>query len=315
MNGKAKIKPVLFLWGLLAVAVLMAACDILSFKNEQVTLYPILYSDEDGIYSMREDGGGKNRFLSLGEEQAFYPNRSADGKKIVFNTGLNATTLGPSIYVINSDGTGLAPAHVYQPDEIPLYGDEPKWSPDGTKIMFDYFEIYIFDLAADRLLRVTDHRGTDAGGSWSPDGEKIVFNSNREGFDEEGIDSPYHVYQVDLATMEVEKLTGGMDYAEAPIWGASGERILFKGSRDAVEGLYVVELETGAIHNIHYPSEEASYYPTAWSDDEQEILVQARDPLAVKSLRLFKHNIVTGDKKLLLERAGFFTSFDWYDPK
>lgn len=311
MNGKAKIKPVLFLWGLLAGTIFMAACDILSFKNEQVTLHPILYSDEDGIYSMREDGGGKNRFLSLGEEQAFYPNRSADGKKIVFNTYLDYTTRGPSIYVTNSDGTGMAPAHVYD-DGTTLYGYHPKWSPDGKKIMYSNFDISIYDLAADRHLWVPDSGGS---GSWSPDGTKIAFSSNREDFEEEGIDSPYHVYQVELATMEVEKLTGGMDYAESSIWGASGERILFKGSRGGVEGLYVVELETGAIHKIHYPSEETSYQLLAWSDDEQEILVYARDPLVVKSSRTYKYNIVTGDKKLLLEDRGSAGGFDWYQPK
>jgi Tol biopolymer transport system component len=124
------------------------------------------------------------------------PAWSPDGKRIAFSRGS-----GPAnedfllkrmgIYVMRADGT-----HVRRITQksLPAQGEdqEPQWSPDGTRILFQRWNVrdarpkgslalWVVTLATGREHRITPFR-LRAGDTpdWSPDGTTILFHDNLE---------------------------------------------------------------------------------------------------------------------------------------
>jgi Tol biopolymer transport system component len=62
----------------------------------------------------------------------------------------------------------------------------PKWSPDGTKLVYTSdrtgnHELWLLDSVSGSERRLTDHPASDLNADWSPDGGEIVFVSDRDG--------------------------------------------------------------------------------------------------------------------------------------
>ncbi len=86
--------------------------------------------------------------------------------------------------------------------------DGPRWSPDGTQLVFSRSgSLRLFDLASGETKRLTDGDEFDVAPAWSPDGTRVIFQSDRQ---EPG--GGIHVY--DLATGEIEFLGEG----RTPVW-------------------------------------------------------------------------------------------------
>src|SRR6266446_9044235 len=81
------------------------------------------------------------------------------------------------IYVMNADGSNQT-----RITNNSAYDDQPRWSPDGTKIAFmtnrnANFEIYSMNADGNGLTRLTNNPAADGFPAWSPDGSKIAFVS------------------------------------------------------------------------------------------------------------------------------------------
>lgn len=104
--------------------------------------------------------------------------------------------------------------------------DQPKWSPDGSKIMFlswtkdNSFDIYLISKDGTDQRPVVATSANELIGDWSPDGKKIVFASNQDGDDQ--------IYMIDLGTQVVSKLTNIQGFATLPSWSSDGKRIAFE---------------------------------------------------------------------------------------
>lgn len=128
------------------------------------------------LYSINADGTGLHRLLSksaakLAGHRPSWPALSPDGHQVAYQTGIEPRT---AIDVVNLNGTNLR--------QIAL-GGRPTWSPDGTKIAYEFpysrtppgaYEPDVYVIHADRTAphRLARWAWRPA---WSPDGTKLAY--------------------------------------------------------------------------------------------------------------------------------------------
>lgn len=100
------------------------------------------------------------------------PSWSPDNSKLAYVVEGAADSLA----VVNADGTGYLNL-VMETRDI----RQPKFSPDGTKILYRYeqapgnTEIYVVNVDGTGKTRLTNNTVNDGDPSWKPDGSKIVW--------------------------------------------------------------------------------------------------------------------------------------------
>jgi len=152
----------------------------------------VAYFDEPALMVMASDGiDGQpiSNGLELHFDYSFA--WSPDSTQIAFVAngdfiGMDQTS---EIYVVNADGTDLR-----QLTDTGGVNLDPRWSPDGSQIVFWGYELGAFDdtskpglrsevfrMNADGsdLVNLTQNFGLDHSAEWSPDGEWIAFSSTR----------------------------------------------------------------------------------------------------------------------------------------
>jgi len=147
-----------------------------------------------GILLTRADGSqSKPRTLTTSPDPAkggdTQPAFSPDGKRVAFQRWIATNPLDPkaviaAIFVVGIDGKGLKQLTPYD-----MEAGLPRWSPDGSKILFtDHADTMTASQSANLwtvrpdgsgLAQLTRETGGNFAieGSWSPDGSAIVFHS------------------------------------------------------------------------------------------------------------------------------------------
>jgi hypothetical protein len=156
---------------------------------------PSFSPDNNRIVAVRECDGNPTQIqifniasgvsVSLGNlnlHSIASPKFSPDGTKIVFSAYHNSNEFINDIYLINSDGTGLANLT----NSATEYDYDPTWSPDGQYIVyasdpegegFGLSELHMMYSNGTYIQALTDFNITAFHSpSFSPDGEKIVTN-------------------------------------------------------------------------------------------------------------------------------------------
>jgi Tol biopolymer transport system component len=114
-------------------------------------------------------------------QKAFNPEYSPDGKQIA----CDASWAGPRrIWAV--DNLGHNPQQLTSDSSEGVNHVRPRWSPDGTRIVFQNiertkFDIRVFDLITSSSVWVTNDPVQDLNPVWSPTGEFIYFSSYRGG--------------------------------------------------------------------------------------------------------------------------------------
>ena len=135
-----------------------------------------VFADGD-IWAIDLASGKETRLI----ENAYNPHYSPDGKRIAFD----ASWVGPRrIWLVDSYGHN--PQQLTSDTSEGVVHVRPRWSPDGTKIVFQNiertkFDVRIFDLAGGRSEWVTNDAVQDLNPVWSSSGAHVYFSSYRGG--------------------------------------------------------------------------------------------------------------------------------------
>lgn len=177
----------------------------------------------------------------------------------------------------------------------------PRWSPDGSTIVYEAYyggnrDIYTIPLTGGEPTRMTFDERADFSPCWSPDGKEIVFTSNRGGT----VD--LWVIKAD-ATEEPRRLTTGGGAEENATFSPDGKWIAFEslskiwkmpaGGGDAIQVTKGVERHT-------FPS---------WSPDGKEIAFTVYTSAGGR--QIWAVNVATGAVRKLISDKGWSYGERW----
>lgn len=117
------------------------------------------------IYVMNADGSAVIRLTNASASDVD-PHWSAEGSTLAFTRYWPSDTANSGVYVMNADGLGLH--RIRQ-------GHSPRWSPDGTRILFQAIGLWVADAGSLNAHRVADAYDTFQPANWSADGSRIVW--------------------------------------------------------------------------------------------------------------------------------------------
>ncbi|MDZ7343225.1 MAG: basic secretory protein-like protein, partial [candidate division KSB1 bacterium] len=133
----------------------------------------------------------------------------------------------------------------------------PTWSPDGRFIAFSALaegmvDLFLYDLQADSLRRLTQDLYAELQPAWSPDGKLIAFTTDRFTSDLSLVKSGN--YRVALFEVNTGSITAVPGFAQGkhinPQWSPDSKSIYFLCDRTGITNIYRVELATGNLFQL-----------------------------------------------------------------
>jgi len=238
----------------------------------------------------------------LGGISAEFVTFSSDGRSVAYVTYPEGI-----LWRANRDGS-----HPIQLTEAPLFPMIPRWSPDGSQIVFCSYDskglkAYVMSSQGGTpQLLLPDELGGQSDPGWSPDGGKIVFSTL------ESVGNFNSVLKVfDLGTHRVTTLSGS-EGMWSPRWSPNGRFI--SGLHDGSSGgIKIFDLETQRWSQLQIKG-ECNWH--TWSSDSQFIYCSL---LLGDHPGMFRARILGGDPERVVDLKGLrFTgalqSWEGLDP-
>lgn len=133
----------------------------------------------------------------------------------------------------------------------------PAWSPDGNLIAFSGLvgglnDLFVYDLAASRLRRLTTDAFAELDPAWSPDGRQILFSTDRFSTKLAQIEiGNLAVAVMDVASGEV-RMVGGFDGAKniSPQWTADGRGFYFLSDHQGITNIYRAGIDGSGVTQL-----------------------------------------------------------------
>ncbi len=175
-----------------------------------------------------------------------------DGKRFAF---VAKTAQGDKIYIMDSNDQKIT-------YKISLEGFnsifELDVSNDGDRIVFcgqtnQQSDIYIYNIATEEIVAVTNDYYHDFQPRWSPDDSKIVFSSERT-FNAEDENVFYalstDIFYYDLKEDKFFQVTDDESDNNTPIWNKNGDQIIFIADDKVATNIKVIDLKNGKRANV-----------------------------------------------------------------
>jgi len=186
---------------------------------------------------------------------------SPDGKSVAYVTFPEGI-----LWRANADGSGRV-----QLTDPALYPTGPRWSPDGSQILFSATPdaqntemLYVVSSQGGEALRlIPEDNGKQGDGSWSPDGRRVVFHTQSNG------QAALRIF--DLDRHRITDLPGPVGLY-SPRWSPDGRFIAAFSTH--VSDLIVCDLETH--HWSTVLSHEGIAFPS-WSRDSRSLYILYAD--------------------------------------
>ncbi|MCX9009629.1 MAG: PGF-pre-PGF domain-containing protein [Candidatus Methanoperedens sp.] len=215
--------------------------------NLEPSWYPnnrILFSRGPGqyyedIYVMNDDGSNIQQLtFTPGFDE--YPDWSPDGSKVVYSSvngdnlnGDKYATEPKHLWVMNADGSSK---HLLNT----IWGVEPAWSPDGTKIAFKSYanlgsNIWVMDADGSNPKQLTFNSAATCDPDWSPDGRYIAYVSEKDG--------DWEIFVMNADGTNQQQLTSNTGIEDNyPAWSPDGRYIAYASNRTGSEEIWVMEI-------------------------------------------------------------------------
>ena len=190
-------------------------------------------SDRTGsgdIYEMATDGS--TGYLQLTELKNLeeYASYHPKGKSMVFARSSKRGLVRRQMNVVT---VNLGPgAHT---PRVLAEGDEPRFSPDGNKIVFvsrrtKNNDIWLMNADGTEQMQLTPHPDDDENPSFSPDGKQIVFASERTG--------QFNIYCINTDGSDMRQLTSNPADETQPCWSKGGYIYYTRKTGDFMSGIF-----------------------------------------------------------------------------
>ena len=197
----------------------------LAFDSNRTDHKPDDSHEVNDVFVMKPDGSGVKKLTDskgISGDAAWSPK----GSLIAFDADRGNKNGFSAIYGIRPNGRGLRklthPRH-------PMSDYKPRFSPDGTQIVFlrergtaDFGPAALFTMHLDgsHLHRLTPFSLHADDSDWSPDGKQIVFDGYPNG--------PYgDIYTVSASGGAYINVTHDTTGQADPVWSPDGQKILF----------------------------------------------------------------------------------------
>lgn len=213
----------------------------------------------DTIYAMDPTGARPLRKILY---HGWFPDLRPDGSLIAYTSAVGDGAM--DIYTMRPDGSDVTqvtdPLRLVGPFEEVAKDDLnqfwPRWSPDGTKLLFMEFEsgLNVTDAeGADKVLVATDA----SPGTWSPDGKHIAYGG---GPDEHG-----DLWVVDQDGKNAVDITNSPSVEALPSYSPDGNKIAFVSDKSGQADIYVMDADGSDVTQLtDDPDDEDA---PAWSPD------------------------------------------------
>ncbi len=185
------------------------------------------------------------------------------GPRVVFVSNRGDDPDKSDLYILDLETNEITPLNTGF-DAVVL----PKWSPDGSKILFavpGVWNLYTIDFDGGDLTQLTDFSSNN--GDWSPDGSQIVFQSDHQN---EPKDTP-DIYIMDADGSNLVEILDDPDVPDFnPRWSGNGEEIIFISGRGG-ENLEIYLMKTDGSDIVPVTDSNSNIRDASPSPDGERI--------------------------------------------
>ena len=153
----------------------------------------------------------------------------------------------------------VADGNVVREIEVPEVGEilNPTWSPDAKSIAFSATvggdsDLFIYDLTAGSVKRITSDLYADLQPAWSPDGDRIAFVTDRYTTDASLLNAgDYRLAVLDVASGSMSPIS---TFAQGkninPQWTPDSRSLYFVSDQNGISNIYRVDVQSGALAQV-----------------------------------------------------------------